>query len=114
LSSFDEKDLSQAIDYKGLRAFSKNRAIETLSTSYSWNTVNSVLEDLIFPVFDYLSKEDVIKIIRLPRDTGADLRGAHGMSIFVSKVREAGLLEENELDKILEEQEFDYLLDQSP
>ncbi|MCF7982348.1 MAG: hypothetical protein K9K86_10210 [Pseudomonadales bacterium] len=114
LNSFDEKDLSQAIDYKGLRAFSKNKAIEILSNSYNWNTVNSVFEDLIFPIFDHLNKEDVIKIIRLPRDTGADLCGAHGMSIFVSKVREAGLIEEHELDKMLEEQGFDYLLDQSP
>jgi hypothetical protein len=113
LESLDIDSLAEAVEHQELQPLSKERALGILSSSSNWNAVNNAFETLIFPIFSSLTKEDARKIIEMPKMTGADLRGAHGMSLFIQKIRESLLFEESELDDILENNHFDYLLDQS-
>lgn len=93
--------LAIAIQEYGLGGMAKNRALQLLSESRSWQTTNEVIEKLIIPLFDTLTPADVERIIRMPADTEADLSGATMYGRFLSQVDCSGVLSEQQLDQLV-------------
>jgi hypothetical protein len=84
----------------------KPRALELLSQATQWGPVNDIINRLIIPIFDTLTPEDIIRIIHMPAETGADLRGANGFSILIENVRNEGLMTIEQLNPLLVENHF--------
>ncbi|WP_310452550.1 hypothetical protein [Sulfuritalea sp.] len=108
--SFDE--LAQAINSHGLRTYAKERAIEFLSQARSWDRTNDVFSKSILPLFSCLSAEDIERIIQLPRETGADLLGAHGYRLFIENVRKTAVVDDARLNALLTANGASYLVPQ--
>jgi hypothetical protein len=85
----------------GLGEFSKSRALELLSQVGSWNSANDVINRAIFPIFELLSKDDFITLIRFPETNNADLPGATAYSRLIEKLRATDLFTGPELDALL-------------
>lgn len=102
--------LSEAIEAHGLRAKAKDRAVEILSGSRSWESTNTIFDKLVLPIFEFLSKDDITKIIRMPTESQTDLPGAHAYSIFIKTVRDSKIFSEDELNAILSENNANYLV----
>lgn len=107
---FDELD--KAINSHNIGNLGKARAISLLAGARSWNSVNEIFSKLVLPVFESLVREDITRIIRMPTETGADLRGATGYRLFIEKVRESGVVEDHELNQLLNENNASYLVPQ--
>lgn len=101
--------LSKAIESHGLRAMAKDRALEILSSSRSWDSTNSIFDELVLPIFGLLNKDDITRIIRMPTESQADLPGAHAYSIFIKSVRESAKFTDDELNELLSENGASYL-----
>ncbi|MGJ0430883.1 hypothetical protein [Methylobacter sp.] len=104
--------LAGVIQAKSLGNVIKERAIDLLAMSRSWDRVNAVFDKAVLPIFAILQPQDVARIIRLPTECGADLLGAHGFGLFVQKVREAALIPGAELNQLLIENGGWYLVPQ--
>lgn len=105
-------DLATAIEAHGVKTPAKERALHFLSESYSWDRANSVFSKLILPLFDILNRDDIVRIVRMPTEHNSDLPGAHGYELFLKKVRESGLIDDDELNTLLRENGARYLLPQ--
>ena len=105
-------DLATAIESHGVTGPAKERALHFLSESYSWDRANSVFSRVILPLFDVLTHDDIVRIVRMPTEHGSDLPGAHGYELFLRKVRESNLIEDGELNRLLRENGASYLLPQ--
>lgn len=108
--SFDE--LAQAISSHGLRKHAKERAMHFLSQVRSWDRANEVFSKAVLPLFSCLSAEDVEGIIRMPKETGADLPGAHGYGLFIENVKKAALIDGAKLNALLTANGAGYLVPQ--
>jgi hypothetical protein len=75
----------------------------------SWISANNVMAQAVMPLFPLLTAADVERIIRMPTETDADLRGANGYAEFIKRVRDAGVLEDQLLDNLLESNGVSYL-----
>jgi hypothetical protein len=95
--------LSVAIQEHDLGALAKERSLQLLSESRSWNTSNDVIEKLITPLFDTLTREDLERIIRMPRETGADLPGSTMYGRLIRQVDRLGVIPVDELDPLVTE-----------
>lgn len=105
-------ELSKAINEIGIGSLGKKRALYFLSQAESWGRANQVFSEVVFPLFEELDREDISKIIKMPCESGSDLLGAHGFTLFVGKVRESVLFEESELNRLLVESGAEYLAPQ--
>lgn len=65
---------------------------------------------LIDPLRDVLTSDDARRILKMPKDTGADLVGAHRYAPFIDFVRQSGLLPGDEIDALLRSHNSGYLL----
>ncbi|BEU62620.1 hypothetical protein MAFF301524_24200 [Ralstonia pseudosolanacearum] len=108
--TFDE--LVKAIGDYELGSLAKDSAIKFLGESHSFNRVNDVMTQAIFPLFEHLTVEDFKRIIQLPTETGADMPGARGYSTFIQKLRETNAIPEVELNALLIANKADYLVPQ--
>jgi len=108
--SFEE--LTQAIGSHGLRTRAKERAMQFLSQARSWDRANEVFSKAVLPLFSILMPADIESIVRMPKETGADLLGAHGYAIFVNYVRKAAILDEATLNNLLVENGASFLVPQ--
>ncbi|PYD09031.1 hypothetical protein DND62_24200 [Pseudomonas syringae pv. pisi] len=93
--------LAVAIQEHGLGDLLKSQALQLLSESGSWHTTNDVIEKLLIPIFDILTSDDIRRIIRMPRETGADLLGSNLYDRFVKQVDLLGVIPSTELDQLL-------------
>lgn len=100
LATASRDDLATAISF-GLLDVTKDRALELLSQVGTFNSANDVIQRIIFPIFETLSKQDFIKIIEFPRTTGADLVGANSYSALVARLRDLSFFTSAELDALL-------------
>ncbi|HEV2611437.1 MAG TPA: hypothetical protein VGU61_14300 [Noviherbaspirillum sp.] len=107
--TFDE--LVLGIEH-GLGILAKDRAIHFLGGAYSFNRVNEIMGKVIFPIFEYLIKEDFERIIRLPVETNADIPGATSYRTFIQKLRAQGTFSDAELDALLSANKAGYLAPQ--
>jgi hypothetical protein len=112
INSFSFAELSKAINSKGIGSLGKGRALHFLSEVSSWNRANEVFSEVILPLFAELDRNDISRIIKMPTEANADLPGSHGYHLFIGKVRESGLFEEDELNQLLVENLAGYLVPQ--
>lgn len=112
IEGLDFEDLVLVVESQELREFAKERALSILSEAGSWDRANSVFTKAVLPVFSYLNRIDVERIIRMPNEHGSDLLGAHGYRLFIDAVRESSLMTGEELDKLLSENGAEYLVEQ--
>lgn len=113
INRFCLSELSEVVEFPQVQDVCKARALELLAKSGSWDKTNTVITRVILPLFKVLTAEDVTTIVRLPKDRGSDLLGAHAYKLFVDRVRDTGLVEEFELDKLLTDNGADYLVTQA-
>lgn len=112
IRDFELDELSDAVQSPDVQHICKERAIELLGESMSWDRTNSVISKAVLPLFDALTPEDVETIVKLPEDRGADLIGAHGYKSFIDRVRSSGLVAGGDLDALLLAHGSDYLVAQ--
>jgi hypothetical protein len=112
INSLNFEELDSAINTHEIGALGKKRALQFLSEVRSWNYANDVFSKLVLPLFNSLDREDILRIIRMPTETGADLLGSHGYRLFIDKVREFEGLEEQQLNQLLQENGAGYLVPQ--
>jgi len=110
IRNFNLDQLAGIIGTKGFEVVFKERAIEFLAASRSWDRTNAVFNKVVFPIFANLQAEDATKIIKLISEHGADLPGAHGFGLFVQKVRDTGLVTNDVLNPLLVENRGEYLV----
>lgn len=110
IMGFDVERLVSAVQEHGMADLVKERALDLLSASGSWNTTNDVFERLLIPIFPTLTREDIERVIRMPRETGADLPGATMYRQFIEQVSSTGIIPDAELDALLNENHADYLV----
>lgn len=108
--TFDE--LVKAIGDYELGSLARDSAIKFLGESRSYNRVNDVMTQAIFPLFEHLTVEDLKRIIKLPTETGADMPGARAYGTFIQKLRETNAIPEAELNALLIANKADYLVPQ--
>jgi hypothetical protein len=101
INGLTSDELGDAISKYDLGASAVKSAIERYTTVRSWAEANQVAEKLIFPLFTYLSKTDITKIIRAPIESSADLVGSNTFRKFIDNVRQSGKFEYDELDNLL-------------
>lgn len=111
IQSLSVDRLSSAIRDHGLGDLVKAQALQLLSESRSWHTSNEVIEKLVIPLFETLTRADVERIIRMPRDTRADLPGSTMYGHFLSQVDSLGILPAAELDELVLEHNGRYVAD---
>jgi len=109
LGDFDGDKLAVAINDHSVGALAKDRALLLLSESRSWNTSNHLFSRVLMPLFSYLTRADVERILRMPTETQADLPGSVGYGKFVAEVRDV-LIPSADLDALLRQHRGQYLL----
>lgn len=109
-ASMNVENLHAAALSFGLGAFTKTRALELLSKVGSWNSANDVINRAILPIFDLLSKDDFITLIRFPVTSSADLPGATAYSLLIEKLRATNLFAGPELDALLRANRAEWLV----
>ncbi|MBG0862628.1 hypothetical protein [Burkholderia sp. 9779_493] len=107
-NSLSKDELATAIA-SGAGEIAIPRAIQLLSETRSWGDSNDIIMRLIMPSFPRMNKQDIKRIIYLPRDTGADLHGAHAYSTLVEKISSAAVFENEELKFMLNDSGAGYL-----
>lgn len=113
VDSLPFEELTQAIGSHDLRTRAKDRAMHFLSQARSWDRSNEVFSKAVLPVFSSLSPADIERIVRMPKETGADLVGAHGFAIFVENIRKANILDDAKLSELLKANGAGYLVPQA-
>lgn len=106
------EELTDAINSHGLRSPAKARSLQFLSEARNWDRVNEVFSKTVFPLFGDLSVEDVERIIRMPKEDGADLLEARNYRVFIQKVRQSAILDNAMLNALLTENGGSYLIPQ--
>lgn len=106
------EELMTSVESHNLREAAKERALYFLSQVRSWNNANDVFGKLVLPLFQHLSRADVERIIRMPRETNADLLGANAYRVFINNVRQSGVISPADLNQLLTLNGGDYLLPQ--
>jgi hypothetical protein len=101
IAALSTAELSMGITSFGLADLAKTRALQLVSQVGSFNAANEAITNLIFPIFDQLTKEDFVTLIGYPRTTGADLIGAHAFSSLITRLRATNLFVPGELDHLL-------------
>jgi hypothetical protein len=104
-----EEIASGVREHDGIRDLVKERVMKLLEGVKSWISANNVMAQAVMPLFPLLTAADVERIIRMPTETDADLRGANGYAEFIKRVRDAGVLEDQLLDNLLESNGVSYL-----
>ncbi|PFH10932.1 hypothetical protein BCF11_3367 [Collimonas sp. PA-H2] len=112
INGLEFDDLANAINAHGVRALAKERSLHFLSQVGSWDRANEVFNKAVLPLFSHLSPEDIVRIVRMPSETGADLPGAHSYGLFIEKVRQAANIDNNSLNILLKENRGSYLIPQ--
>jgi hypothetical protein len=92
-----------------LRHAAKDAAITMLSQAHNWDRVNEVFSKVLLPLFSLLTAEDVERIIRMPRETKADLIGANMYTHFIERVRKTERFDNAVLNEMLIKNHADYL-----
>lgn len=77
----------------------------------SFPDANSVYRKLVDPLFVELSSGQVNRILRAPKESGADLSGSFGFEEFVARLRREGPLGLEELNGVLIEQGLELYVD---
>ncbi|MFL9908911.1 hypothetical protein [Paraburkholderia sp. RL17-337-BIB-A] len=105
------EQLADGVALYGLRNLAKAPALTMLSEAGNWNRVNEIIGRLIMPLFDLLERGDIERIIRMPRETRADLPGASGYARLIEQVRRRPeLIPRDEVDALLRANHAEYLI----
>lgn len=112
IENLDFDDVAEAVESHGLGELAKDRALYFLSQARSWDRANIVFTKTVLPVFSALTRGDIERIIRMSTENNADLPGARGYELFIKKVREGGLINDDDLNQMLKENGASYLLRQ--
>jgi hypothetical protein len=86
------------------------RAVELYSCAGNFTIANAIADELILPLMHSFTASHVYKVFRSPRERGSDLKHSFSVAQVVDKIRTKGILPDDELDKLLREEGFDYLL----
>jgi hypothetical protein len=95
----------------GVGAEAVDRAVEMFTEATSRHRANQISTALVMPLIDYVTPDHVRAIIRSPTEKGSDLHYAGGMKLFIVAVRERKILPQKELEDLLREHGFEYLLE---
>lgn len=108
--ALDATELAQIVAGGSRLDAVKARALQLLSEAASFDNVNFRFSKLITPIFSMLDGPDVVRIVKMPTETGADLIGAIKYGTFIEQVRAAALLPAPELDALLRANRASYLV----
>lgn len=100
---FSKEVLKVAVSY-GVNRPAVKAAVKLYTNVYSWSQANSVYAEVIQPLVAYMEPEHIQAIVRAPRISGADLKGATSFSSFLTHVRSTGLVDPAQLDAWLKEE----------
>jgi hypothetical protein len=78
-------DLAEAIEAYGIGEIAKDRALMLLQQSSSFERTNSVFLKAVLPLFDFLTKDDILRIVRMPIKHDSHLIGAHQYKVLLKK-----------------------------
>ncbi len=106
ISLLDEKDLSDGVNLYELAPYSIDRAIEIYGGSRNWTHANSTYENIINPIQNILTKENINQILSLPQQKGSDLIGSNGFSKFIGFLKESELFAPDELEATLQQHDL--------
>ena len=110
ISGLNSIELAQVVA-AGVRAEAVDQALHLFANSKSFSSANHVSTPIIIPFIEHINPDHVRIIVKSPTERTSDLRYASGMALFVTAVRERTILPGEELDKLLMEHGFDYLLE---
>jgi hypothetical protein len=99
----DDNEIKALIAHSALHGFVVNNVLNSLQEATNWPMANSIFSELVFPIFDSLTRDDVIRVIRMPEEHGTDLIGAFNFDAFVDRVKESGLVDPDTLKTTLNE-----------
>ncbi|WP_186269031.1 hypothetical protein [Burkholderia gladioli] len=112
--TFDFEQLADGVALYGLRDLAKEPALVLLSQAGNWNRVNDIFSRLIMPLFELLQRADIERIVRMPRETRADLPGATGYGNFIAQVQlRPEVIPGEDLDVLLRANQAGYLVAES-
>ncbi|MEF9673860.1 hypothetical protein QNM99_23665 [Pseudomonas sp. PCH446] len=109
INNLGVEELSQGVAYN-LRLAAKDRSVSLLALARNYDSVNAIINKLILPLFGYLTVDDIERIIRMPRETRADLVGANSYTLFIENVRKSDLIEKSALNEMLVKHYAEYLV----
>lgn len=87
-------------------ALVKERGLSLLSQGMNWNSVNDIFNRAILPIFDILTVDDISRIVHMPAETGADIRGSNGFYLLANNVASSGMMTYAELNQLLRDNNF--------
>lgn len=103
IQRLDIDHLAIAIQHKYLWDLLKPKVLRLLSKSGSWDKTNRLIDKLLIPIFEALTPDDIREIIKMPKENGADLVGAHSYSSFIRQVDNADKIPRSELEELLKD-----------
>lgn len=115
ISDLDIEVLSDGILNFELGRLAVDRAVTLYENSRNWGGANDVSHKAIIPLVGILTKEEIVRILKAPKDHGADLIGSHGFSEFLNSLEERSVVPNEVLNEILSENDFEeYQIESEP
>jgi polyhydroxyalkanoate synthesis regulator phasin/uncharacterized protein YjgD (DUF1641 family) len=105
------ENLKEAVKDNGIDSLAKNRSLDLLEKSKSFIRVNDIFSNIIFKIFESLSKEDIERVIRMPVEHSTDLIGANEYGSFIELVKNSKKFDIAELEGLLKANKASYLVD---
>jgi len=112
IENFNEDELTTAVNNYNLKNLAVPRAVDIYCKVKSWSEANRVYDNLIFPLFCYISKEQFVRIIRAHEDEGADLRGSYRFHDLIKQISKENIIPIDELKTILEDVRLSHFLNE--
>ncbi|SDA73918.1 MULTISPECIES: hypothetical protein [unclassified Janthinobacterium] len=112
VETFNIDDLSAAINSFGLKGTAKERTLQLISKVRSYDSANDALNRLLLPIFNEFTKNDFIRLIRLPTTHGADLIGANAYTVVLKRIQQTSLFDTEEFNILLEENNSTWIIRQ--
>lgn len=107
ISSLELNDLSDGILNFQLGKLAVDRAITLYENSRNWDSANSIAKKAIIPLISVLTKEDLSRILKAPKEHGADLLGSHGFSEFMNSLESKANIPVEEINEIIMDNGYD-------
>lgn len=106
IKSLDSPHISQILK-NGHSAECQSRAVELFCSSKTWTRANQVYSECISPIIDKLTREQIVRIIRSPKEERSDLSGSSGFASFVKKLYKIDKMPSAEISEELIKQGLD-------
>lgn len=106
-------ELKEAVKHQDIGSLAKSRGLVLLQNAGTWSMANDVFSGVIFDIFEFLDRQDIERIIKMPSEYEADFIGAHEYGNFIELVKNSNKFDTTELEELLKENKASYLVDVS-